>query len=266
MSTPSTPVTRLSRTNAGDTAGRLLAALPEVDAVSPHAKGRVWAKLRAPKRRGVPLTLRVLAFAVLLLASAALAESRMHLLSAFTTASSLTGTEHGGAAALPTASTAIAVTAPPALAAPEPAPAAAQPTPDTEPEPATKPLAFRATHAHAAASDTAPAPSSVPLPAAAPTQEPPRSTEEAELVLDGLRALRKEGNPARAQTLFSQYLERHPSGALAEDAMGYQLEAADRMNAVNTSKLAQSYLSAFPQGRYVALARRLNTELPDREK
>ncbi|NOU33093.1 MAG: hypothetical protein HOO96_34780, partial [Polyangiaceae bacterium] len=82
--------------------------------------------------------------------------------------------------------------------------------------------------------------------------------EETDLVLDGLRALRREHDPARARSLFSRYLSRHPGGPLAEDALGYSMEAADAQGAsAEAARLSAAYLRAYPSGRYAALAERL---------
>ena len=274
MSAPKQEMTRMLDATAGhgdteDMARDLLAALPKEDALGPHAKARVWAKIRSPKRRPVPVSLRVLAFAVLLLASAALAEKRMHLLGAFTSSSVGSGTELGGAAALtPSSSTQTPLGVLPSAPAPETelAPTAAPAPPPIAALPEANAPTFQAPSGHAVQSadriaavvSSAAVPPRVPVPVPSAAPEPARSMEEAELVLDGLRALRKEGNPSRAEVLFSQYLARHPGGALAEDAMGYRMEAADRMGSPEAARLAASYLKSHPAGRYVGLAQRLS--------
>lgn len=257
------PVRRMieddTNATASATARMLLAALPQGDATAPHTKGRVLARLHAPKPPRIPTSMRILAFAVLLLASAALAESRMHILGSFTSSSSSRGAEQGGSVSsnqapataapriAPSASIAPLVATAADLAPPEPAMVASH-----EPEAPPKPQVFPAAMPSHRVTPTA-----VAVPSVVPTQEAARSMEEAELVLDGLRALRKEGNPARASALFSQYLAKHPNGALAEDAMGYRLEAADRTGSADTGHLADAYLRAYPHGRYVQLAERL---------
>jgi hypothetical protein len=81
--------------------------------------------------------------------------------------------------------------------------------------------------------------------------------EEAALVLDGLRALRREHDPARAGTLLARYVERFPQGVLAQEALAIAIEAdlarGDRQAA---AALAEQYLRRFPAGRFIRLARR----------
>lgn len=257
-----------------DRARDVLEILPKPDAATSHAKGKVWAKLRRPVRRRIPVPFRVLAFAMLLLASAAFAENRIHFLGSFTSLSLHSGSENAGAlasagaASNPPLPTAIAATQPISTVdtAPVPVPSvSAQPAVEAEqpviatfraPLPTSgrvsgTPSTPSAAHAAATAGATASAPVAVEAPEAA------RSMEEAEVVLDGLRALRKEGDPARAYNLFTHYLAKHPTGMLVEDAMGYRMEAADRMGSLTGPALAESYLKAYPRGRYLMLAKRL---------
>jgi len=80
--------------------------------------------------------------------------------------------------------------------------------------------------------------------------------EEAALVLAGLRALRREHDPTRAGMLLARYLDRFPQGVLAQEALAIAIEAGlargDRRAAAS---LAEQYLTRFPAGRFVRLAR-----------
>jgi hypothetical protein len=81
--------------------------------------------------------------------------------------------------------------------------------------------------------------------------------EEAALVLGGLRALRREHNPGRAGALLGRYLQSFPQGVLVQEALAIAIEAGlargDRQTAAS---LAEQYLSRFPKGRFVRLARK----------
>ena len=53
-----------------------------------------------------------------------------------------------------------------------------------------------------------------------------REEQETQAVVAGMRALRLDHDPVRARGLLAQYLERHPNGALAEEALALTIEAA----------------------------------------
>jgi hypothetical protein len=125
---------------------------------------------------------------------------------------------------------------PPPVAGP-PAPAVAlvaPPAPRVARDPA---LALRARRA-------APA----PLAAAA-------STEDTSPVLEAMRALRLERNPVRARALLARYLERHPTGTLAEEALAISIEAAVAHRDPDATALAARYLRLYPLGPFRSLAR-----------
>lgn len=263
----STPLQPLRETvGKGDPAADLIARLPKTAPIDPNAKARLWAKLQAPQRMrvSVPLSVKLAAAAVLLLASAAFAENRLHLLGAFSSSSTGTSTESGaGPATVASAPRLIpsAVFHEPEVPSVEPSPTPAIASlPASAHVPAAAPRIIMQTTPTATTATAAPP--SAPLPSA--SAEPAKSMDEAELVLDGLRALRKEGDPARARALFSQYLAKHPNGALADDALGYQMEAADRAGSPDAARLANAYLAARPAGRYVSLATRLREKSSDR--
>jgi outer membrane protein assembly factor BamD (BamD/ComL family) len=81
--------------------------------------------------------------------------------------------------------------------------------------------------------------------------------EEAALVLAGLRALRRQHDPAQAGVLLARYLSQFPQGALVQEALAISIEAGlargDRKAAAH---LAEQYLGRFPTGRFVRLARK----------
>jgi hypothetical protein len=76
-------------------------------------------------------------------------------------------------------------------------------------------------------------------------------------VLEAIRALRSEGDPARASILLADYLKAHPRSVLAEDALALSIESAlARHDARAASDLAKRYLAQYPSGRYRAYAHR----------
>jgi hypothetical protein len=75
-------------------------------------------------------------------------------------------------------------------------------------------------------------------------------------VLEAMRALRVEGNPARARRLLAGYLDRHPNGSLAEEALAMSIEAAVAHEDVDAPVLARKYMRRYPSGHFSAVARR----------
>lgn len=133
--------------------------------------------------------------------------------------------------------------APPAPVTPRAAPAE---TPTAEDEAATEPEPPAATTA-------APSPRSAPKPA---ERTRGKSSEDPTQVLEAMRALRAEHDPKKAQGLLSDYMKKHPNGVLAEDALALSIEAATARRDPAAKDYARRYLSAFPNGRYKALATR----------
>ena len=87
------------------------------------------------------------------------------------------------------------------------------------------------------------------------------TTDEPRLVASAVRALRRDNRPARAAALLSEYLQRWPNGALAEEALALAIEAAQadkgaRGGRARAQSLASSYLRRYPDGRFVETARR----------
>lgn len=103
---------------------------------------------------------------------------------------------------------------------------------------------------------TPPAP---PPAAEAPSAKPPpqpRAGEDPSLVAEALRALRKQGDAARAQALLDQYLKANPRGALSEDALALSIEAAAARKDPRAADYARRYLARYPNGRFRGVAER----------
>jgi hypothetical protein len=84
----------------------------------------------------------------------------------------------------------------------------------------------------------------------------PVATDDTTPVLEAMRALRVEGNPARARGLLARYLDRNPRGTLAEEALAMSIEAAIAHHDADAGALARRYLLRYPAGHFSALARR----------
>jgi hypothetical protein len=79
--------------------------------------------------------------------------------------------------------------------------------------------------------------------------------QESLLVHAAVRALRVDGRTSRARALLSEYLSRFPHGALAEDAVALQIEAAmAERDATAARRWATRYVNDFPSGRFHAVA------------
>jgi TolA-binding protein len=145
----------------------------------------------------------------------------------------------------------------------EPAPAPAGPVVEMTPAEAAASERTRATPEVTAKEPEAVEPLS-PEPSAGPaTDEPsappaakPRAGEDPTQVAEAVRALRKSGDPARAQALLDQYLRSNPRGALAEDALALSIEAAAARRDPRAAELARRYLTRYPHGRFRAVAER----------
>jgi outer membrane protein assembly factor BamD (BamD/ComL family) len=79
--------------------------------------------------------------------------------------------------------------------------------------------------------------------------------QESVLVHAAVRALRVDGRTSRARSLLSEYLSRFPHGALAEDAVALQIEAAvAARDSIEARRWASRYVNDFPSGRFRAVA------------
>jgi hypothetical protein len=83
-----------------------------------------------------------------------------------------------------------------------------------------------------------------------------RAGEDPSQVAEAVRALRKQGDPARAQALLERYLRENPRGALAEDALALAIEAAAARKDPRAADYARRYLARYPGGRFRSLAER----------
>jgi len=83
----------------------------------------------------------------------------------------------------------------------------------------------------------------------------PQSKEDTQAVVEGMRALRLERNPVRAREVLTGYLDRYPTGALAEEALALSIEAAVTHHDADAAALAAHYLQLYPAGPFSALAR-----------
>lgn len=89
-------------------------------------------------------------------------------------------------------------------------------------------------------------------------REPGAVEDESTLMLRAVRALRREGDPARAQALAEQSLARFPHGEQAEEAMALVMEAASARGDVPAAQRAASaYLARFQSGRFADRAQRI---------
>ena len=126
---------------------------------------------------------------------------------------------------------------------------------------ASAPAAGAAAIVEPSPSPSAPAPRREPIATArtsartSPRSPAPAAAEDTSPVLEAMRALRLEENPARARRLLARYLARHPSGALAEEAQAMTIEAAVAHHDADAAALARRYLRRYPAGHFSALAR-----------
>jgi hypothetical protein len=81
--------------------------------------------------------------------------------------------------------------------------------------------------------------------------------EDPTKVVEALSALRKEGDPARAQALLKRYMADNPKGALSEEALALSIEAAHAKGDPRARTYAKRYLTRFPSGRHRVLARQV---------
>jgi hypothetical protein len=82
----------------------------------------------------------------------------------------------------------------------------------------------------------------------------PAATEDTSPVLEAMRALRLERNPVRARALLARYLERHPTGTLAEEALAISIEAAVAHHDADAAALSARYLRLYPLGPFRGIA------------
>ena len=120
------------------------------------------------------------------------------------------------------------------------------------------------------------APVLLPLPASGPVATPqtptseetaflarpkraakPASPEDMGPLLDAMRALRVERNPLRARALLTAYLDHHPNGKLAEEALVMLIEAAAGNGDSDAPALGARYLKLYPRGPFRGMVERM---------
>lgn len=89
-------------------------------------------------------------------------------------------------------------------------------------------------------------------------------SDDTALLIEAARALRVERNPTRARALANRYLERQPTGALADEALAISIEAAVDQHDPDAVALSARYLQQFPRGPFRGLAQRTLASPPAR--
>ncbi|HXU65286.1 MAG TPA: hypothetical protein VN962_26485 [Polyangia bacterium] len=121
----------------------------------------------------------------------------------------------------------------------------------------------------------APAPRPAPLPAvivdstppdlAPPAARPARphlaAGESPARLVAAVRALRTDGQPARAERLALGYLHSYPRGALSEEALAVAIEASAQSGDSRAVGLARRYLREYPHGRFQRVAEQAVAQL-----
>jgi len=87
-----------------------------------------------------------------------------------------------------------------------------------------------------------------------PSFVPP--SDDPSLLIEATRALRVDRDPKLARELAGRYLERQPTGALADEALAISIEAAIDHHDADAAALGAKYLAQFPRGAFRSLARR----------
>lgn len=240
---------RLVEQQSSDSADRRLSELFSSAAPfeddDPFRKRRIWVRLerqfKLPRHAG-RFWARPLVVAALLISGTAMAELGQRYV--------LHGSGFLGLGGSPRATSANAALATRTRNAPKPVMRTAPPVPDP-----------------AAALNSALPVASIPI--AVPTPEPvnarptsksarprPEASEDATRVVEAIRALRTERNPARAQSLLNDYLKSNPRGTLSGDALALSIEAASAQHDPRAAEYARRYLATYPKGKYSDLAKR----------
>jgi hypothetical protein len=110
----------------------------------------------------------------------------------------------------------------------------------------------------------APVETPVAVPVRAPAVRAPARArlargEDPTPLVAAVRALRSEHDPRRAARLLDAYLRSYPRGALAEEALALQIEAAAALQSPRTADFARQYLRLYPTGRFQTAARQALT-------
>jgi hypothetical protein len=115
----------------------------------------------------------------------------------------------------------------------------------------------------AAATATARPAAAKPKPPRA-TSAAARSADDPSLVMRGMRALRREGDPVLARALAERYLRSYPDGRLTEEALALAIEAALAHGDDEARTLGGRYLHLYPQGPFRGLALRATSSIHGR--
>jgi hypothetical protein len=87
--------------------------------------------------------------------------------------------------------------------------------------------------------------------------------DESALVVDAVRALRRDRDPRRAAKLAQEALQRYPQGAQVEEATAIAMEAAfAEGDLASAGTWAERYLSTFATGRFADRAKQLLSASP----
>lgn len=82
--------------------------------------------------------------------------------------------------------------------------------------------------------------------------------DESALMVGAVRALRRDGDPARAQALAEESLQKYPHGVQVEEAMALAMEAASaNRDEAAARQAARRYVANFPSGRFTDRAQRI---------
>ncbi|HLK41641.1 MAG TPA: hypothetical protein VKU41_33060 [Polyangiaceae bacterium] len=89
------------------------------------------------------------------------------------------------------------------------------------------------------------------------------AADESSLMVDAVRALRRDRDPRRAASLAQEALQRSPHGPQVEEAMAVAMEAASADGDGAAAHVwAERYLAAFPAGRFADRARQVRVATP----
>jgi hypothetical protein len=222
-------------------AAELLSAMQPLDARRVRGWAHPWAAVEASRRRSPLRRLRVAVTGALTFASLAAAAATAHR-------AHLDPWTWFGAKPAVTAS----VAAPSA-----PSPAGATRASDEEPSAPLAPVDDGVASPDPSIEGLAPVPHRS-SPGGPAHEAPGASSSESFLMVQAVRALRRDGDPARAQALAEEALRRYPKGAQVEEAMVLAMEAASaRGDRSGARRAAARYLDRYPSGRFADRAQRL---------
>jgi len=107
-----------------------------------------------------------------------------------------------------------------------------------------------------------PAPVARPAPARVAAHSRPPRGEDPSALVEAVRALRSEHDAQRAARLLDAYLRAYPHGALAEEALALQIEAAANLKSPRAAAFARQYLRDYPDGRFRQAAQQVQGSIP----